>query len=57
MSKLKKTTWLDLLLLFGIPTVLNYFASQIAIPFIDRQQILPAEITYFLSVGLLVPYI
>jgi membrane protease YdiL (CAAX protease family) len=54
MSQLKKTTWIELLLLFGIPTILNYLASQIVIPFIDGQHILPIEITYFLSVGLLV---
>jgi membrane protease YdiL (CAAX protease family) len=54
MNKLKKTRWSDLILLFGIPTVLNYFASQIVIPFIDRQHIFPIEVTYFISVGLLV---
>ncbi len=54
MKELKKTKWLDLILLFGIPTILNYFASQIVIPIINRQQILPIEITYFLSVGIIV---
>ena len=54
MNNLKETTWIDLTYLFGIPTILNYIASQIAIPYFDSQQILPIEVTYFLSVGLLV---
>ncbi len=54
MNIVKKMTWLDLILLFGIPTILNYIATQIAIPYLDNLQILPIEVTYFLSVGLLV---
>ena len=46
--------WFELGWLFGIPTILNFIACQIAIPYLDQQQILPIEVTYFLSVGLLV---
>jgi membrane protease YdiL (CAAX protease family) len=54
MQKLKATTWLDLVWLFGIPTILNSIACQIAIPRLDSLRIFPIEVTYFLSVGLLV---
>jgi hypothetical protein len=53
-NRIKATSWLDLTLLFGIPAILNYLASRIAIPYFDSQQILPIEIIYFLSVGLIV---
>lgn len=46
--------WKELILLFGIPTILNFIACRIAIPFIDSKNIFPIEITYFLSVGLIV---
>jgi membrane protease YdiL (CAAX protease family) len=54
MNKVKKTTWFDLAWLFGVPTFLNYIACQIAIPYLDSKKNLPIEVTYFLSVGLLV---
>lgn len=54
MNKPKATTWLDLVWLFGVPTILNYIACQIGIPYLDSLQILPIEVTYFLSVGFLV---
>jgi len=40
--------------LFGIPTILNFIACRIAIPFLNAQKIFPIEVAYFLSVGLLV---
>lgn len=46
--------WHELVLLFGVPTILNLLACRVAIPFLDSQNIFPIEISYFLSVGLLV---
>lgn len=54
MQKLKAATWFDLVWLFGLPTILNYLASQIAIPYLESKDVLPIEVAYFLSVGLLV---
>ena len=54
MNKIKSLTWPELLLLFGIPTVLNFIACRIAILWLDAQKIFPIEVTYFISVGLLV---
>lgn len=54
MQKLKPLTWTGLILLFGIPTILNAIACQIAIPFLYNNTDLPIEICYFLSVGILV---
>ncbi len=54
MENLKPLSWPKLLILFGIPTVLNFIACKIAIPLLDSQNIFPIEITYFLSVGMLV---
>lgn len=54
MESLTPFRWIDLLRLFGIPTILNAFACLIAIPTLDSIHILPIEVTYFLSVGLLV---
>ncbi len=54
MQKLKAATWFDLVWLFGLPTILNYLASQIAIPYLESHEVLPIEVAYFLSVGLLV---
>lgn len=45
---------LDLAWLFGVPTVLNAVACKIAIPWLDAWGALPIEVSYFLSVGLLV---
>lgn len=50
----KSFTWPELLLLVAIPTLLNFLACRLAIPFIDGLQIMPIEVAYFLSVGLLV---
>jgi len=44
---------LELLWLFGTPTVLNSVACWVAIPALDASGRLPIEISYFLSVGLL----
>ena len=54
MEKLKPLKWAELILLFGIPTILNAIACQIAIPLLSNNTELPIEICYFLSVGLLV---
>jgi len=54
MNDLRPLTWPQLIMLFGIPTLLNLVACQVAIPFLDSQNIFPIEVTYFLSVGLLV---
>lgn len=52
--ELKPLKWSELLLLFGVPTILNLLACGVVIPFLDSQNIFPIEISYFLSVGLLV---
>lgn len=54
MENLKPLSWAQLILLFGIPTVLNLIACKVAIPLLDSANIFPIEVTYFLSVGLLV---
>lgn len=54
MNDFKPLNWPGLLLLFGLPTVLNFIACRIVIPLLDSQGIFPIEVTYFLSVGLLV---
>ncbi len=54
MRELKPLTWFELIWLFGLPAILNFIACQIAIPTLDNLKIFPIEITYFLSVGLLV---
>ena len=46
--------WSGLIALFGIPTVLNLIACRVAIPLLDASDLFPIEITYFISVGLLV---
>ena len=51
----KPLSWLQLLLLFGIPTALNLIACRVLIPYLNRSiESLPVEIIYFLSVGLVV---
>jgi len=52
--KILPLRWYDHLWLFGIPTLLNLIACRIAIPFLDAHTSLPIEVSYFLSVGLLV---
>jgi membrane protease YdiL (CAAX protease family) len=54
MKNLKPFSWMELILLFGIPTVLNLIACKILIPLLDSEKIFPIEITYFISVGLFV---
>jgi membrane protease YdiL (CAAX protease family) len=54
MDNIKPLKWLELILLFGVPTVLNLIACKIAIPFLDSLKIFPVEVSYFISVGLLV---
>ncbi len=53
-TAIKPLTWSELATLFGLPTLLNYIACQMAIPYLDSRQIIPIEVAYFLSVGLLV---
>lgn len=40
--------------LFGVPTLLNALACKVVIPRVDAWGVLPIEVTYFFSVGLLV---
>jgi membrane protease YdiL (CAAX protease family) len=54
MNETKALTWTRLLFLFGIPTVLNFVACRVFIPFFNHQWMFPIEISYFLSVGLFV---
>ncbi len=54
MKKVTPLKWPGLFLLFGIPTVLNLIACQLAIPWLDSQKTMPIEVAYFISVGLLV---
>ena len=53
-NRLKPLRWSGLIILFGVPTILNLIACEIAIPFLDEQKIFPIEVSYFISVGLLV---
>lgn len=52
--EVKSLKWSELVLLFCVPTILNLLACKVAIPFLDSQKVFPIEISYFLSVGLLV---
>lgn len=54
MNEIKKVTWFELVLLFAIPLILNFIASQIGISYLDNLNILPIEVTYFICVGLIV---
>ena len=54
MNKVKSLTWPELVLLFGVPTILNFIACKISIPFLQTRKAFPIEISYFLSVGVLV---
>lgn len=54
MNIIKPLKWSELILLFGIPTILNLIACKIAIPFLDERKIFQIEISYFISVGLIV---
>lgn len=54
MNTIPPLRWSDHLWLFGLPTILNVVACQLAIPYLDSKKILPIEVVYFLSVGGLV---
>jgi len=54
MNEVKPLKWSGLIVLFGVPIILNFIACKIAIPFLNAQKVVPIEISYFLSVGLLV---
>jgi membrane protease YdiL (CAAX protease family) len=54
MHTLKPLNWVNLITLFGFPTLLNSLACQFAIPYLNARRTFPIEISYFLSVGLLV---
>jgi len=54
LNKIKPLTWPGLILLFGLPTILNLIACKLAIPFLDTQNLFPIEVTYFIGVGLIV---
>jgi membrane protease YdiL (CAAX protease family) len=51
---IKALKWHELILLFGVPAILNLIACRFAIPFLNNKNIFPIEITYFICVGLLV---
>lgn len=53
--KVKQLNWFQLILLFGIPAILNYIACRILIPSLDKSyKNLPIEVIYFISVGCIV---
>jgi len=54
MDNVEKLDWKGLILLFGLPAILNAAACMIAIPYLENRLGLPIEVAYFLSVGLLV---
>ncbi len=54
MTTIKSLKWIDFLWLFGLPTLLNYIACRVAIPFMETHTHLPIEIVYFICVGGLV---
>lgn len=51
MKKIKALKWIDFLWLFGLPTILNYIACKISIPYLEANTHMPIEIIYFISVG------
>lgn len=53
-NELKPLSWTELCLLFGIPTLLNWFACSVSIPYLVKSTGLPIEASYFLCVGGLV---
>ncbi len=54
MHKIKSLNWIQLILLFGVPAFLNFIACKLAIPALDGLHLVPIEITYFISVGVIV---
>ncbi len=53
MKTLPALKWSGLIILFGIPTLLNLIACQVAIPFLDALRIFPIEVVYFITVGII----
>jgi len=53
-NRLQPLRWRELVWLFGLPTLMNSLACQVAIPHLDALHALPIEVTYFFSVGVLV---
>mgnify|MGYP006928178484 CR=1 FL=1 len=53
-NELKPLSWTELCLFFGIPTLLNWYACSVSIPYLVKSTGLPIEASYFLSVGGLV---
>ena len=51
MNEQKRLKWSDYLFLYGIPTLLNYVACKLAIPYLEANSYLPVEIIFFISVG------
>ena len=52
MQKIEHLSWPGLIVLFGVPTILNFIACRILIPALS--QFFLIEISYFISVGLFV---
>jgi membrane protease YdiL (CAAX protease family) len=51
MKHLTPLKWADYLWLYGVPTLLNFLACQLAIPYLQANSTLPIEVIYFISVG------
>jgi len=54
MDKITPLKWPGLILLFGLPAILNLIACKLAIPYVDSLKVMPIEATYFICVGTLV---
>jgi membrane protease YdiL (CAAX protease family) len=53
--KVKPLNWFQLIVLFGIPTILNLIACRVFIPYLNSSfESIPIEIVYFISVGCIV---
>jgi membrane protease YdiL (CAAX protease family) len=51
MKQVKPLKWSNYLWLYGLPTLLNYIACKMAIPYMEAKSSLPIEIIYFICVG------
>lgn len=54
MNKLKPLSYLELLLVFAIPTLLMYLATNFVIPRLDDFNRFPIEISWFIAGGVFV---
>ena len=49
MHKIIPLKWPGLLLLFGLPAILNLIACKLAIPYVESLKVMPIEVTYFIG--------